>query len=95
MFGTRDLGHNGKKKKKIITISINHHICAIFHAENNLSKLQFNFAHFIGPVLALHEPTSLHEKNLKMVWKLIDVLKEGNSSKTDVSENPINLKTWL
>jgi hypothetical protein len=50
MFGTGDLGHNGEKLKKKITISINHHICPIFHAENNLSKLKFNFAHFIGPI---------------------------------------------
>jgi hypothetical protein len=59
MFGTRDLGHNGVKFKKF-TISINHHIhvCPIFHAENNLSKLQFNFAHFIGPILTLRGPTS-------------------------------------
>jgi hypothetical protein len=52
MFGTGDLGHSGKNKKKS-TIFINHHICPIFHAENNLSKLQFNFAHFIGPILTL------------------------------------------
>jgi hypothetical protein len=48
MFGTRDLGYNGKKfKKNIYTISINHYICPIFHVENNLSKLQFNFDHII------------------------------------------------
>jgi ribosomal protein S19 len=58
MFGTRDLGHNGENFKKI-TISINHHICPIFQAENNLSKLQFNFAHFIGPILTLRGPTPL------------------------------------
>jgi hypothetical protein len=53
MFGTRDLGHNGEKLKKKITISINHHICPIFLAEDNLSKLQFNFVHFIGLILSL------------------------------------------
>jgi hypothetical protein len=53
MFGTRDLGHNSKKLKKKITISINHHICPIFHTENDLSKLQFNFAYLIGPILTL------------------------------------------
>jgi hypothetical protein len=58
MFGTRDIGHNGVKLKKI-TSSINHHICPIFHAENNLSKLKLNFAHFNGPILTLREPTSL------------------------------------
>jgi hypothetical protein len=57
MFGTKDLGHNGVKLKKI-TISINH-VCPIFHAENNLSKLQFNFAHFIGPILTLRGPAPL------------------------------------
>jgi hypothetical protein len=41
------------KNSKIFTISINHHICPIFQAENNLSKLEFNFAHFIGPILTL------------------------------------------
>jgi hypothetical protein len=64
-FGTRNLGHNGEKFKKKITISINHHICPIFHAENNLSKLQFNFAHFIGPILTLRGPASLHDRFLK------------------------------
>ena len=44
-FGTRDLGHNGKKLEKN-TIYINHYICPIFHVENNLSKLQFNFDFF-------------------------------------------------
>jgi hypothetical protein len=58
MFGTGDLGHNGKKLKQF-TIFINHYICPIFHGENNLSKLLFNFAHFIGPILALRGPTSL------------------------------------
>jgi hypothetical protein len=58
MFGTGDLGHSGEKLKKI-TIFINHHICPIFHAENNLSKLQFNFAHFTGPILTLRGLTSL------------------------------------
>jgi hypothetical protein len=37
---------------------INHHICHIFHAENNFSKLQFNFAHFIESILTLRGPTS-------------------------------------
>ena len=58
MFGTRDLGHNGKKLEKN-TIYINHYICPIFHVENNLSKLQFNFAHFIGPILTLRGPAPL------------------------------------
>jgi hypothetical protein len=47
-----------KNSKKFI-ISINHHTCPIFHAENNLSKLQFNFAHFIGLILTLRGPASL------------------------------------
>jgi hypothetical protein len=47
--------------KKKITISINHQTCPIFHAENDMSKLQFNFAHFIGPILTLRGPTSLYE----------------------------------
>jgi hypothetical protein len=46
------------KKSKNFTIFINHHICPIFHAEIDLSKLQLNFAHFIGPILTLHGPTS-------------------------------------
>jgi hypothetical protein len=58
MFGTRDLGHNGKKLKKI-TIYIKHYICPVFHVENNLSKLHFNFAHFIGPILTLRRPAPL------------------------------------
>jgi hypothetical protein len=58
MFGTGDLGHNGEKLKTI-AISLNHHICPIFHAENNLSKLQLNFAHFIGPILTLRGPAPL------------------------------------
>jgi hypothetical protein len=53
MFGTM------AKISKNFTISINHHISPIFHAENNLSKLQFNLAHFIGPILTLRGPTSL------------------------------------
>jgi hypothetical protein len=44
------------KNLKKITISINHHICSIVHAENNLSKLKLNFAHFIGPILTLRGP---------------------------------------
>jgi hypothetical protein len=46
-------------KNKKNTISINHYICPIFHVENNLSKLQFNFAHFIGPILTLRGPAPL------------------------------------
>jgi hypothetical protein len=46
---------NSKKS----TISINHHICPIFSIENNLSKLQFNFTHFIEPNLTLRGPASL------------------------------------
>jgi hypothetical protein len=56
MFGTRDLGHNVQNFLKRITISINHYICRIFHVENNLSKLQLNFVHFIGPILTLRGP---------------------------------------
>jgi hypothetical protein len=44
-----------KNSKKFI-ISINHQICPIFHAENDMSKLQFNFAHFIEPILTLRGP---------------------------------------
>jgi hypothetical protein len=44
MFG---IGISGTMAKKI-TIFINPHMCSIFHAENNLSKLQLNFSHFIG-----------------------------------------------
>jgi hypothetical protein len=47
------------KNSKNFTISINHHICPIFHAEINLSKLKFNFAHFIGPILTLRGPALL------------------------------------
>jgi hypothetical protein len=47
------------KYTNIFTIFINHHICPIFHAEDNLPKLQFNFAHFIGPILTLRGPSSL------------------------------------
>jgi hypothetical protein len=54
MFGTKDLGHNGVKLKKNLPSPQ-----TIIYAENNLSKLQFNFAHFIGPILTLREPTSL------------------------------------
>jgi hypothetical protein len=43
------------KNSKKFTISINHHIYSIFHAENNLS----NFAHFIGPIFILRGPASL------------------------------------
>jgi hypothetical protein len=56
MFGTRDLGHNGEKFKKIYHLNKPSYICPIFHAENNLSKLEFNFAHFIGLILPLHGP---------------------------------------
>jgi hypothetical protein len=55
------------KNSKIFTISINHHICPIFHAENNLSKLKFNFAHFIGPILTLRGPAPL-DLCLALVW---------------------------
>jgi hypothetical protein len=47
------------KNSKKFTMFINHHICPIFRAENNLSKLQFNFAHFIGPILTLCGPAPL------------------------------------
>jgi hypothetical protein len=47
------------KNKKTITIYINHYICPIFHVENNLSKLQFNFANFIGLILTLRGPAPL------------------------------------
>jgi hypothetical protein len=65
------------KNSKKFTISINHHICPIFHAENNLSKLQFNYAHFIGPILILRGPASLfclivysHTDNFAGIWQL-------------------------
>jgi hypothetical protein len=41
---------------KKITIYINHYVCPNFHLENSLSKLQFNLAHFIGPILTLRGP---------------------------------------
>jgi hypothetical protein len=71
MFGTRDLGHNSEKLKKI-TISINHYICPIFHVENNLSKLPFNFAHFIGPILTLRgsAPLSSAEGDYSFTFKI-------------------------
>jgi hypothetical protein len=56
MYGTRISGAMAKNSKHF-TISINHYICPIFHAENNLSKLQFNLAHFIGLILTLRGPT--------------------------------------
>jgi hypothetical protein len=65
MFGTRDLGHNDIKFKKI---SINHHIHALYFMQKTMSKLQFNFAHFIGPILTLQGPTSLIWK----VWNSMD-----------------------
>jgi hypothetical protein len=47
------------KNSKILTISLNHHICPIiFNAEKKLSKLQFNIVHFIGPILILRGPAS-------------------------------------
>jgi hypothetical protein len=55
------------KNSKYFTISINHHICPIFHAENNLSKLQFNFAHFIGPILTLRGPAPLYARLSSML----------------------------
>jgi hypothetical protein len=45
-----------KQKKK--NISMNHYICTIFHAENNLS----NFAYFIGPILTLRGPATFHRR---------------------------------
>jgi hypothetical protein len=59
MFGIGDLGTLAKNSKTF-TISINLYICPILHAESNLLKLQFNFAHFIGPILTLRGPTSLN-----------------------------------
>jgi hypothetical protein len=32
----------------------------LFDVENNLSKLQFNFAHFLGPILTLRGPAPLN-----------------------------------
>jgi hypothetical protein len=69
MFGTRDPGHNGKKSKKF-AMSINHYICSIFHVENNLSKLQFNFAHFVGPILTLCGPAPLFKYTLRWLTTL-------------------------
>jgi hypothetical protein len=61
MFGTRDLGHNSDFFFKLPKISINHHNYAVFHAENNLSKLQLSFFHFhSGLILTLRGPTSLN-----------------------------------
>jgi hypothetical protein len=59
MFETYDLRHISAKLK-IFIIVINYYICSIFHAENNLLKLQFNFTHFIRPILTLCGPTSLY-----------------------------------
>jgi hypothetical protein len=65
------LGTMAKKLEKF-TISINHYICPIFHVENNLSKLQFNFAHFIGPILTLRGPAPLwHIKTFNMKYGLL------------------------
>jgi hypothetical protein len=51
IFGTRDLMHNGEKLNKFYHL---HKLSyPIVHAENNLSKLQFNFDHFIWPILTL------------------------------------------
>jgi hypothetical protein len=58
MFGTRDLGHSGEKFKKFYHLHKRSYI-PIFHAENNLSKLEFNFAHFIGLILTHLGPASL------------------------------------
>jgi hypothetical protein len=55
------------KNSRNFTISINHHICAIFHAENNLSILKFNFAHFIGPILTLRGPAPLYVAEIHMI----------------------------
>ena len=57
MFGTRDLGHNGEKFKKFYHLNK-----PSFHAENNLSKLKFNFDHFIGPILTLRGPAPFLDK---------------------------------
>jgi hypothetical protein len=57
MFETKDLRHISAKLKIFIFL-INYHTCPIFHAENNLSKLQFNFTHFIESILNLRGPTS-------------------------------------
>ena len=38
---------------------------------------------------------NLHEENPKMYWKLINDLKEGDSSREDRSENCIDSNTWL
>jgi hypothetical protein len=46
------------------TISIYHYICRIFHLESNLSKLQFNLAHFISPILILHGPAPLSQNEV-------------------------------
>jgi hypothetical protein len=53
-------------------MSINHHICPIFYAENNLSKLQFNFAHFIGPILTIRGATSLEHLVAVYRWDNIE-----------------------
>jgi hypothetical protein len=60
------------QNSKMFTISIYHHICPLFHAKNNLSKLQINCTHFIGPILNLGGPISFlvftslksHKRNL-------------------------------
>ena len=57
IFGTKDLGHSSAKLKMLYHLD-RHHRYPILHAENDLSKLHFNFTHFIGPILTLHGPTA-------------------------------------
>jgi hypothetical protein len=53
MFGTRDLGHNGVKFKKMYHLHKPSYMSYL-----SCRKLQFNFALFIGPILTLRGPTS-------------------------------------
>jgi hypothetical protein len=69
-LGLGILGTMTKYWKKF-TISINHCICPIFHVENNLSKLQFNFAHFIGPILTPRGPAPLQVNDM---YSHLDIL---------------------
>jgi hypothetical protein len=58
-FGTRDLGHNGEKFR-FFFYHFHKPSCMLYLlCRNNLSKLQFNFGHFIGQILTLRWPTSL------------------------------------
>jgi hypothetical protein len=59
MFETKNVMHTSAELKMLTTL-INYHMCPIFHAENNLSKLQFNFTHSIGSILTLRGPTPLN-----------------------------------